>query len=101
MIKKDKIKKNFIIPITFNYQFVLEAPALINQYLISKGQEKFYLENLGYSNSYKIFKFLIKFFTKGSNISLSIGDPLDVYGNYVTKMEIVSIQIIKKLIINH
>ena len=83
--KKIKSKKIFIVPITFNYQFVLEAPALINQYLISKGQEKFYLENLGYSNSYKIFKFLIKFFTKGSNISLSIGDPLDVYGNYVNK----------------
>ena len=83
--KKVKSKKIFIVPITFNYQFVLEAPALINQYLISKGQEKFYLENLGYSNSYKIFKFLIKFFTKGSNISLSIGNPLDVYGNYVNK----------------
>jgi len=83
--KKISSKKIFIVPVTFNYQFVLEAPALINQYLISKGQEKFYLENLGYSNSYKIFKFLIKFFTKGSNISLSIGNPLDVYGNYVNK----------------
>ena len=83
--KKSSSKKIFIIPITFNYQFVLEAPALINQYLVSKGQEKFYLDNLGYSNSYKIFKFLIKFFTKGSNISLSIGNPLDVYGNYVNK----------------
>ena len=83
--KKSSSKKIFIVPITFNYQFVLEAPALINQYLVSKGQEKFYLDNLGYSNSYKIFKFLIKFFTKGSNISLSIGNPLDVYGNYVNK----------------
>tara|TARA_B100001175_G_scaffold63789_1_gene51967 strand:+ start:6705 stop:8300 length:1596 start_codon:yes stop_codon:yes gene_type:complete len=83
--KKLSSKKIFIVPITFNYQFVLEAPALINQHLISKGQEKFYLDNLGYSNSYKIFKFLIKFFTKGSNISLSIGNPLDVYGNYVNK----------------
>ena len=76
-------KKIFVIPVTFNYQFVLEAPALINQYLISKGQEKFYLENLGYSNSYKILTFLIKFFTKGTNISLSIGNPIDVFGNYV------------------
>ncbi len=83
-IKKSN-KKIFIVPITFNYQFVLEAPALINQYLISKGQEKFYLDNLGYSNSYKIFTFLLKFFTKGSDISLTIGNPLDVYGNYVDK----------------
>ena len=83
--RKKSQKKIFIIPITFNYQFVLEAPALINQYLISKGQEKFYLDNLGYSNSYKIFTFLLKFFTKGSDISLTIGNPLDVYGNYVDK----------------
>lgn len=78
-------KKIFIVPVTFNYQFILEAPALINQYLVSKGQEKFYLDNLGYSNSYKIFKFLIKFFTKGSNISLTIGKPLDVHGNFVNE----------------
>ena len=46
-----KNKKIYIIPVTFNYQFVLEGPALINQYL-SKNK---FNNDLGYSNSFKIF----------------------------------------------
>ncbi|MTI31101.1 1-acyl-sn-glycerol-3-phosphate acyltransferase [Xanthovirga aplysinae] len=76
-------KKVFIVPIALNYHFVLEAPELINQYLQQKGQERYYVEKEEYSNSYKILKFLFKFFTKGSDISVSFGRGLDLFGNYV------------------
>ncbi|MFT6971036.1 MAG: glycerol-3-phosphate O-acyltransferase [Roseivirga sp.] len=81
--KRDGIHKIFIIPVTLNYNFVLEAPSLIRDYLKQKGQERYYIENDEYSTSYKISAFLLKFFTKGSDISVSIGKGLDVLGNYV------------------
>lgn len=76
-------KKIFVVPVTLNYNFVLEAPSLIRQYLKLQGQERYYTENDEYSTSYKIAAFLIKFFTKGSEISVSIGKAMDVLGNYV------------------
>ena len=75
--------KIFIVPVTINYHFVLEAPSLIQDYLSQTGQERYYKENDEFSNSYKISKFLFKFFTKGSDISVSIGSAMDVMGNYV------------------
>lgn len=81
--KRDALEKIFVVPVTLNYNFVLEAPGLIRQYLKLQGQERYYVENDEYSTSYKIFAFLLKFFTKGSDISVSIGKAMDVLGNYV------------------
>lgn len=75
--------KIFIVPVTINYHFVLEAPSLIQEYLSITGQERYYKERDEFSTSYKISKFLVKFFTKGSDISVSIGKAMDVLGNYV------------------
>lgn len=81
--KDNSLKKIFVVPVTLNYNFVLEAPELIKQYLKLQGQERYYTENDEYSTSYKISAFLLKFFTKGSDISVSIGKAMDVLGNYV------------------
>lgn len=78
-------RKIFIVPVTLNYHFVLEAPVLINEFLKREGQEKYYIENDSFSTSYKMIKFLLKFFTKGSDISVSIGRGMDLMGNYVDK----------------
>lgn len=75
--------KVFIVPVTINYHFVLEAPSLIKEYLNQTGQERYYEESDEFSNSYKISKFLFKFFTKGSDISVSVGKAMDILGNYV------------------
>lgn len=79
----DVAGKVFIVPVTINYHFVLEAPSLIKEHLSITGQERYYKESDEFSNSYKISKFLVKFFTKGSDISVSIGKAMDVLGNYV------------------
>lgn len=76
-------RKVFIVPVSINYNFVLEAPSLINEYLKVKGQERYYVERDKYSSSYKITKFLLKFFTRGSDISVSIGRGMDMLGNVV------------------
>jgi glycerol-3-phosphate O-acyltransferase len=75
--------KIFIVPVTINYHFVLEAPSLINEHLNLTGQERYYQESDEFATSYRISKFLIKFFTKGSDISVSIGKAMDILGNYV------------------
>jgi glycerol-3-phosphate O-acyltransferase len=76
------VRKIFIVPVTLNYNFVLEAPDLIEDYLQVKGQDKYFPEQDKYG-SVQLISFLFKFFTKGSNISVSIGTGLDVLGNYV------------------
>jgi glycerol-3-phosphate O-acyltransferase len=77
-----EVRKIFIVPVTLNYHFVLEAPDLIDDYLSTKGQDKYLPEQDKYG-SWQLLQFLFKFFTKGSNISVSIGPGLDVLGNYV------------------
>lgn len=75
-------RKIFVVPVTINYHFVLEAPELIEDYLQVKGQDRYFAEEDNYG-SFQLLKFLFKFFTKGSSISVSIGPGLDVLGNYV------------------
>ncbi len=75
-------RKIFVVPVTLNYHFVLEAPDLIEDYLQVKGQDRYFAEEDKY-NSFQLMKFMFKFFTKGSNISVSIGPGLDVFGNFV------------------
>lgn len=77
-----EVRKIFVVPVTLNYHFVLEAPDLIEDYLHVKGQDRYFPEQDNYG-SMQLLKFMFKFFTKGSNISVSIGPCLDVMGNYV------------------
>ncbi len=77
-----EVKKIFVVPVTLNYHFVLEAPEMIEDYLHVKGQDRYLPEQDKYG-SFQMVRFLFKFFTKGSNISVSIGRGLDVLGNYV------------------
>lgn len=77
------LKKIFVVPVVLNYDFVLEAAGLISDYLEKKGQERFYVESDRYSSSYKIISFLIQFFTRGSDISISVCRGMDILGNYV------------------
>ncbi|HNT51259.1 MAG TPA: 1-acyl-sn-glycerol-3-phosphate acyltransferase, partial [Cyclobacteriaceae bacterium] len=77
-----EVRKIFVVPVTLNYNFVLEAPDLIEDYLQVKGQDKYFPEQDKYG-SMELLRFMFKFFTKGSNISVSIGPGLDVMGNYV------------------
>lgn len=76
------VRKIFIVPVTLNYHFVLEAPDLIDEYLTAKGRDRYLPEQDKYG-SWQLIQFLFKFFTKGSNISVSIGRGLDIMGNYV------------------
>ena len=77
----NKNKKIYIVPVI--NQFVLEGPALINQHLSKNQNNRNHLKDLGYSNTFKILTFLIKYFTRSNRMAVSIGNPLDIYGNIV------------------
>jgi glycerol-3-phosphate O-acyltransferase len=77
-------RKIFVVPVAINYHFVLEAPEMIEDYLHVKGQDRYFPEEDPYG-SFQMIRFMFKFFTKGSSISVAIGPGLDVMGNYVNE----------------
>lgn len=77
----EEAKKLFVVPVTINYNFVLEAQSLIEQHLKHSGQELYYVENDDFSTSSKMLKFIWKFFTASSEIAVRFGSPMDLFGN--------------------
>ncbi|MFN0016475.1 MAG: 1-acyl-sn-glycerol-3-phosphate acyltransferase [Saprospiraceae bacterium] len=76
-------RKVFIVPMVIGYHFVLEAPFLIEQHLRFIGKEH-YLRLRDDSLSVRSwFRFVWRFFSTTSDITLSIGKPMDVLGNFV------------------
>jgi len=74
-------KKLFVVPVTINYNFVLEAQSLIDQHLKHSGQEQYYVENDDFSTTMKIAKFIYNFFNASSEIAVRFGRPMDLFGN--------------------
>ncbi len=75
-------EKIFVVPVVLNYHFVMEASKLINEQLKAEGKEN-YLSEDEFKNSFKILKFIYKFFTATPKIIISFGKPMDVIGNKV------------------
>lgn len=75
--------KVFIVPMVIGYHFVLEAPFLIEQHLRYTGKEQ-YIRLRDEGNSIRSwFRFIWRFFSTTNDITLSIGKPMDVLGNFV------------------
>ncbi len=76
--------KIFIVPVVLNYHSVLEAKPLIYSYLKSSGNKKFMARSkhmIQRSKSINLFKSIYNIFTKESDFVLSLGEPMDVFGN--------------------
>jgi glycerol-3-phosphate O-acyltransferase len=82
MEKKDQ-KKVIIVPLILSYHFVLEAKYLINQHLKYTGEEKLVAARDDFQSGRKVLSFAWQTFSKGSEISLSFGKPMDVFGNLI------------------
>lgn len=76
-------RKIVIVPAVISYHFVLEAPALIEQYLAATGKEKYYSDTDRFSTSYKLARLILKVFTTSSDFTVSFGTPIDVFGNRI------------------
>ncbi|MBL7825611.1 MAG: 1-acyl-sn-glycerol-3-phosphate acyltransferase [Saprospiraceae bacterium] len=83
MVQKEPKGKVFVVPMVICYNFVLEAPFLIEQHLQATGKEN-YLRLRDEGTSIRAwFRFIWRFFSTSSDIILSIGKPVDVLGNFV------------------
>lgn len=74
-------KKIFIIPVTLNYHYVLEAKKLIESHLKNMGKEN-YLEDEN-TNSFGLIKRTYKVITSNPGMTVSFAPAMDVFGNRV------------------
>ena len=73
----------FVVPCTLNYQLVLEAETLIDDYLKEVGKSRYIIEDDEFSRPKRVLDFVTKLFSLNSRIHVRISPPLDVFGNRV------------------
>ena len=76
-------EKIFIVPVILSYPFVLEAQFLIEQHLRREGQDRYIKAKDSFHSLRSILKFVWGVFSKGNQITISLGQPMDVIGNRV------------------
>ncbi len=73
----------YIVPMVVSYHFVLEASSLIEDYLQESGKHQYLIKKDEFWQAQKLFNFFWKFFSSQSDITVRIGKPLDIFGNFV------------------
>lgn len=74
----------FVVPMVTSYHFVLEASSLIEDYLEQAGKHRF----IGTDESdpwliFKILNFFWTLFKSQAEITVRVGRPMDIFGNFV------------------
>jgi glycerol-3-phosphate O-acyltransferase len=83
LCQENSDKKVFIVPMVIGYNFVLEAPFLIEQHLRNTGKENYIrLRDEGTTVRGWIM-FFWRFFSTVNDITITVGKPMDVVGNFV------------------
>lgn len=75
--------KIYILPMTISYHFVLEAQSLIEEHLKITGKELYITVDDEFASLRTISKFIYDIVNSQSDITLSLSDPMDVFGNKV------------------
>ena len=83
MIRGADQSKVFIVPMVMSYHFVLEASSLIENYLADLGKHRFLPMRDESWQIRRVLGFFWKFFSSQNNLSIRVGKPLDVFGNFV------------------
>ncbi len=82
LLKTDsKDRKVIIVTANINYPFVLEAPVLIDQFLKIDGKSRYLKKSEPSSAFLRYVHFFYRFFRAKGSFSLSLGEPMDVFGN--------------------
>ncbi len=74
-------QKIIVVPLVMSYHNVLEAPNLINQYLLREGRERYIMVKDDFSSIRKNLRFLYNFARSSSEMVFSFGKPMDLFGN--------------------
>lgn len=84
LLKEDK-KKIFIVTLNIGYHFVLEGKELIDQHLRHVGRDKYVsAKNIKLSGA-SLWRFVKDLYKKESEVYMSLGNVIDVFGNQVDK----------------
>jgi glycerol-3-phosphate O-acyltransferase len=73
----------FVVPCTINYELVLEAETLIDDYLKDAGKSRYIIEDDEFSRPKAVYDFIRQLLSLDSRIRVVMGRPLDVFGNEV------------------
>ncbi len=73
----------YVVPMVMSYHFVLEASSLIEDYLADAGKHRFIITDDESFQPVKVARFFWRLFSSHSKITVRIGKPLDVFGNFV------------------
>lgn len=80
---RDPSKRVYVVPMVTSYHFVLEAGSLIENHLEESGKSRFIEKRDESWELRKVVSFFWKFFSSPSAVTVRIGKPLDVFGNFV------------------
>jgi len=83
LIEKKTKPEVYYVPVTINYELVLEAETLIEDHLKEGGKGRYIIEDDEFSRPKIILDFAKKLFSMDSRIHLGVGHPMDVFGNRV------------------
>ena len=73
----------FVVPVTINYELVLEASTLIDDHLKEAGKSRYIIEDDEFARPKIVLDFVKRLFSLNSRIHVVVGQPLDVFGNRV------------------
>jgi glycerol-3-phosphate O-acyltransferase len=83
-LKDGKPRPNvFVVPMTTSYDFVLEAGSLIEDYLAESGKHRYLMTGDESWQYRKVLNFFWRMFSNQSGITVRVGRPMDVLGNFV------------------
>ena len=72
-------KKVMVVPLVVSYHFIFEAEDLVNQHLRKEGRANYISSKSKKKASF--FHMLKRFFKTDSEVFMSFGEPMDVFGN--------------------
>ncbi len=73
----------YVVPMVMSYPFVLEASSLIEDYLAEAGKHRFIISDDEFADPTKVVRFFWRMFSSEAGITVRIGKPMDVFGNFV------------------
>ncbi len=83
-LRSGKAKPNvYVVPVNLNYHLVLEAETLIEEHLRKLGKSRYIITDDESSRPRKVYEFLRALVNLDGKITVTVGDPIDPFGNAV------------------
>jgi len=83
-VRAGKARPNvYVVPCNLNYHLVLEASTLIDDHLKSTGKARYIITDDEFSRPRQVLRFMRDLINLDAKITVTVGDPLDVFGNRI------------------